>query len=288
MTFVFVVLHYLVYKDTIECVQSIINNVVINKSDNYYIIVVDNGSPNDSFSILKKELVNKKVVLLHNKENLGFAKGNNIGFKYAKEVLKADFIALINNDTIISQENWISKSIELYNKYHYAVLGPDIITADGSHQNPFYSTKWTIKTLHKARLKQQIKLLLTILGIDKLIAEKETQNKLQTYVAQNVYDTDLHGACLIFSKIYIDIFDGLCERTFLYMEEEILRLYLDIYNLHSLYSPEISIYHKEDMATKACVKIPRKRRILKYRYWINSSKVYESLLMENNERNNKC
>lgn len=280
MTFVFVILHYMVYKDTIECVNSIISNVIIAKEDMYYIVVVDNGSDNDSYSILKKELKDKRVILLQNDKNWGFARGNNIGFKFAKNSLKADFIALINNDTIISQKDWIIKAMELYREYKYAVLGPDIITADGYHQNPFPQKKWTLISLHMMRRKQQIKMLLTRFGLDAVWIERKCTSDCQKFVDRDVLNAGLHGACMIFSKEYIECFDGLCDKTFLYMEEEILMLYLDAYHLKSLYSPEIKIFHKEDMATNAAITDTKERKIRKYKYWIDSSRVYEKVYLK--------
>lgn len=278
MIFTFVVLHYMVSDETIECVNSILNNVdAVNAKLN--IVVVDNGSTNDSFSTLSKELTDEKVVLLRSQKNLGFARGNNIGYKYAKEILKSDYITLINNDTVIYQNDWIIKANELYKKYDYAVLGPDIITLDNYHQNPFYPTEWNLKSLRRARIKQRIKLILTYIGLDELFLTQEESELESAYVNYEILDADLHGACFVFSKNFIDIFDGLCEDTFLYMEEEILKLYIDMYHLHTLYSPQLTIYHKEDASTNAVSKTPRKKKIAKYKYWLESSKVLEKLLI---------
>lgn len=279
MNFTFVILHYMVYKDTIECVKSILENVESDTDHQYQIVVVDNGSTNNSISIMRDELKSDKVYFIKNDENMGFARGNNIGFRYAKEVLHSDYIALLNNDTLIKQTNWLFASEELYNTYHYAALGPDIITADGDHQNPFYPGDINVKGLRRTRKKQQFKLMLTILHLDALFRNSKPYKK-QKYISEDALNVYLHGACLIFSKDYIEMFDGLCERTFLYMEEEILKLYLDANKLVSLYSPKIKIYHKEDVVTNAVAKNTREKSIAKYRYWIESSKVFEEIYID--------
>ncbi len=282
MIFAFVILHYMVDKDTIECVNSIFNNINVKDNDEIYTIIVDNGSPNDSYEKLTKEFNNRKqIVLLHNSENIGYARGNNIGFRFAKKELNADYIVLLNNDTIIEQADWIYVASKLFEVYRYAVLGPDIITADGKHQNPLDSQKWTICLLYKKRLKQRIKYILTYLGIDKIFIRSEKEHINQKVVNSDMLDVVLHGACFIFSKLYIEEFDGLCDKTFLYMEEEILKLYLEHKKLLSLYSPRLCIYHKEDMATKAINKTARKRKLEKYRCWIDSSFVYEQIIKKN-------
>ena len=122
----FVILHYIVIDDTIECIESIFNNI---KYENYNIVVVDNKSPNSSGKILKdKYKKNDRVTVILNNENSGFAKGNNIGYKYAKAILKAQFIILINNDTIIKQNDFIDKIINTYEETKFYVLSPNIIS----------------------------------------------------------------------------------------------------------------------------------------------------------------
>jgi len=94
-----VIVNYNNYSDTIECINSIFKN----NYSNYKIYLIENGSLNESFFNLKSYLGNsKRVNLIHNKYNLGFSGGNNIGIKAA---LKdgAEYVLLLNNDTIIDQ-----------------------------------------------------------------------------------------------------------------------------------------------------------------------------------------
>lgn len=96
--FSFVILHYNTFTDTIECIDSIKKYISARSRD---IIVVDNCSPDSSGSLLKlKYAEDDEVQVLMNSENLGFARGNNVGFKYAKE-RGADFIVMLNNDTLL-------------------------------------------------------------------------------------------------------------------------------------------------------------------------------------------
>ena len=70
--FAFVILHYLTIDDTIACIDSIINNI---EYDKYTIVVVDNGSENNTGKLLKNKYSgSKKIRILLNVENLGFAK----------------------------------------------------------------------------------------------------------------------------------------------------------------------------------------------------------------------
>jgi GT2 family glycosyltransferase len=64
---------------------------------NLKVMVVDNGSTDDSVSRIK--VAYPDILLLQNEENLGFAGGNNVGIRYALE-RGADYVWLLNNDTI--------------------------------------------------------------------------------------------------------------------------------------------------------------------------------------------
>ena len=75
------------------------------------IIVVDNGSTDDSVEYMRKaydkELSSQKIRLVIAKENLGFAGGNNLGVKAAKGRL----MCLVNNDTKV-EPTWLGTLVE--------------------------------------------------------------------------------------------------------------------------------------------------------------------------------
>lgn len=117
-----VILNSLNYWDTAECVKSALKL----KSSNYKIIIVDNGSYNKSYKIIKSEFKDiKNVFVVKNTENLGFAKGNNTGIAYARNNLKCDFVFCVNNDTIFTDDNILSELLRCYRK-GIGVVGPKI------------------------------------------------------------------------------------------------------------------------------------------------------------------
>lgn len=64
----------------------------------YQVIVVDNGSKDESVLMLKKMSENwKELKLVESKKNLGFGKANNLGMKYAK----GKYILYLNSDAIV-------------------------------------------------------------------------------------------------------------------------------------------------------------------------------------------
>lgn len=95
-----ILLNYNGYKDTIDCMNSLMDIIY----ENYKIIVVDNNSTNYSQEELDKYIENKKnIVFIKSKENLGFSGGNNLGIEFALKE-KADYICLLNNDTTVEPD----------------------------------------------------------------------------------------------------------------------------------------------------------------------------------------
>ncbi len=270
MNIVFVILHYLAEKDTIECIESIEKNVIYN---NKKIIVIDNASTNESFkNIKKKYLNNKNIILIENEKNLGFARGNNVGFRYAKEKLQADFIVMLNNDTIVYQNDFVNIIIEKYKEKKFYILGPDIQTKDGYHQNPMKNRNWTEFKLVIFKIKAIIRILdLKLFAIETHILKHQKKiNELKSELQGDRENIRLHGACLIFSPDYINKFDGLNEGTFLYMEEDLLKIEMDYFNLPMLYTSELKIIHKEDVSTNMMDGTNREKDIRFLKNLINS------------------
>ena len=71
---------------------------------NFEIILVDNGSTDDSVSFVKENFPEVKIIA--NKRNLGFAAGNNQGLKIAG----GKYIVTLNNDTQV-EKSWLKNLV---------------------------------------------------------------------------------------------------------------------------------------------------------------------------------
>ncbi len=87
-----------------ECYDALLAQTI----KDFSIIVVDNGSTDDSVAYTKHHLPQANVIEL--RENTGFAKANNIGIQKALENSLCDYIVLLNNDTAI-EPNWMNSLI---------------------------------------------------------------------------------------------------------------------------------------------------------------------------------
>lgn len=237
----FVVLHYNNIDETMECLDS------LEKFDSN-IVVVSNSKDYDNLKMIEKRV--SKVII--NDENIGFAKANNIGCKYAIEHFQPDFLCVINNDVIIEQKDFIIQVDKLYKKYKFDILGPKILPEESDSCNPFYAYKTLEEVRARIRYTEKLikiyqnKFLRILLNIYLKIKAPFKKEKKITNGTQDELNVALHGCALIFSKKYYKKFnDVFYNETFLFHEEEFLALRAKENNLVMLYSPKIELYHKE-------------------------------------------
>lgn len=272
----YVILHYMALKDTIECANSILNNIDGDKQ----VIIVDNGSTNASYEKMKGIYNDdNRVHLIRNEKNIGYAQGNNIGYQYAKYRLNSDFIVLLNNDTVICQKDFSYKIQEKFEEYNYSVLGPDIETKDKKHQNPIDTVDWSFSRLFTFRIKRIVKYFISFIPFinenSPFFYEKDSY--MNSKKDMDLFDVALHGACYIFSPLYVKKYDGLFDKTFLYLEEDILKLQADYYEFLMMYTPSLTVYHKEDIATSYIHRTNKKKYRIKAKHLIKSLRLYRNL-----------
>ena len=214
---VYLVLHYITIDETTKCIENIRK---YNKKNNYEIVIVDNGSPNKtSEKLLNRYKEEKDIHVILSEKNLGFARGNNLGFKYIKERLNPDFIVMLNNDVYLLNDNFPIEIINEYKNSKFAVLGPKIYLKNNNVCNfpdkiqsiKYYKRIMRVKKILYYFNKFNIRYLFSIyLKLINVIAKKEIINS-----DIRKEDILLNGCCLIFSKEYINNFNGIDDRTFL-------------------------------------------------------------------------
>lgn len=257
--FCYIILHYQVEEETINCVKQL-NRV----KGNHRIIIVDNCSPNGSGIHLKEKYQNNPAidVILHTK-NDGYARGNNLGCKFAKEHYDPAFYVVMNNDIEINQEDFETIVTEIYERERFDVLGPDIYsTTYKVHQSPKSLKRTTIegaqklKKTYEKRMKSRVivpvRCYLKKIAILKKFRDSMHQNATGVDSQKKYYNIPLHGSCIIFSKNYMQSRkEAFFPKTFFYYEMEILDFECKKNNLKEVYDPAIRVLHHQNASTNA-------------------------------------
>ena len=118
----------------------------------FEVIMVDNGSEDDSVSFVRKHYSWVKVIPLP--QNTGFATGNNRGFEHAV----GDYIVTLNNDTR-TEPDWLENLVRVADEYQHAGMiasrictfsNPDMIDSigmgicrDGMSRGRFRNRHWS-------------------------------------------------------------------------------------------------------------------------------------------------
>lgn len=288
----YVILHYNTIEDTKKCIDSVLNISKNTKQIDISIVIVDNYSTNGSGEKLKELYKQKNITILQSERNEGFARGNNIGYKYALKNNNPDYIILSNNDIEITQRNFFEKIIEIDNEIGFDVCGPDVFAPYKQvHQNPLKIDSYTkedIQNIIKWNKRQII--IFNILKytktygimhkIKKIVNKKKIKNIL---FEKEKTDIILHGSFLIFGKRYFEEFpNGLYPKTFMYMEEAILYYLCKLKNLKLLYSPEIRVLHYEGAATRDKENSRVDKSLFEFKNTLDSANVFLNLMEEQN------
>jgi GT2 family glycosyltransferase len=107
--------------DTLACLKTL-KSIIVPQSYSFEIIVVDNASGEDHVARIRRSFPD--VNILVQKENLGFAGGNNVGIQYALGK-DSDYVWLLNNDTEVDK-NALTGLLEVFDKPDVGIAGSKI------------------------------------------------------------------------------------------------------------------------------------------------------------------
>lgn len=279
-----VVLHYQTANDTIACVDSFLKEKTENKK--LEIVIVDNHSNNNSYDKLnEKYCAIDNVYLVKTDSNLGFANGNNFGVKKLYEIHATyDYIICCNNDTFIQDTDFLNKVGQIIDETGCDVLGPDVIrVSDNAHQNPLKATDWNVRSVEKRIIEFKLKILLFSLFPFFCKDDKKNIKETSNVDANHI---QLHGSFIIFANGYLKSHrDVFYNKTFLYLEEDILFLRCKMENFIIRYDDRIVIYHNHSSATNSINKKISKRKIAFLRNQIKSLHVLKEIISDYGDKN---
>lgn len=202
------------------------------------VIIVDNASTQESFDFLSSSLPD--ALILSSIENLGFARGNNLGAEAAR-LFGAETILFVNNDiSFLGQDVAGALAARLSELENVALIGPEVVGTDGRLQSPYPRQSFAMRHL------------LPYWG--KLFYKADT---LRAKTAADFPETAVEGPCawvsgscfLVDAKAFFEagMFDP---ATFLYAEEAILSERLARVGKLSYYYPQVSVLHEHGAVTR--------------------------------------
>lgn len=260
-----VILNWNGWKDTIECLESLFQ---INYKK-YHIVLVDNGSKDDSVKIIKQYLngdikvkskffqyqtSNKplnfteitkldserkqikvinleiKITILKNDKNYGFTEGNNIGIRFALKAYTPDYILLLNNDTVV-EKDFLSKLVNFSQLNGSDILQPKI---------KYYEDL----TLNSTGIK------LDFFGFTSCRGDHEIDRcQYDTFIREHFFYAS--GACLLLKKKFLkymgdEYFD---KKLFAYHEDVDICWQARLFGFKIEYCPNSICYHKGSQST---------------------------------------
>lgn len=250
---IIIILNWNGWSDTIECLESL--SLII--YPNFKIIVLDNGSNDDSVNKIKEWIKTKgtnNIRLIENKSNLGFAGGNNVAIKYAFEKFDPDYFLLLNNDTVVDKYFLKELIAVTENDSSIGIAGPKTFFYDDPQR---FQLVWIDVNLLRGQGKH--------IGARKIDHGQFNQiNK----------DCDaVQGSCILIKKEVIKKIGMLDERYFCYWEETDFCFRAKSAGYKVAYVPEAKIWHKVSAST-------RKNKWI-HGYWIIRNTFYFMALHSN-------
>ena len=195
-----------------DCLTSLINQ----KYSNLEIILVDNGSRDDSVEFVKKRFLQVKII--ENEENLGFAGGNNVGIKSAE----GKYIFLLNNDTK-TDENCLKNLVEAAESNEkIGMAAPKIV----SFENPSVIDSAGVNIYFD--------------GMSRGKGRKETDKGQYNEVQEILLPS---GCAALYRKKMLDEIGLFDENFFAYCEDTDLGLRARLAGWKAVLSPQAVVYH---------------------------------------------
>jgi len=225
-----IILNYNNYQNTITCVNSILNN----EKKIFRLIIIDNGSTNNSFKEIELFFINLNIkykttdnldgvdtddmfILFKFTQNIGYAKGNNIGLRLGIK-LGTKYLVIMNNDIIITEPFLTDIKQILDSNKKMGLITPLLKKQDETiDRNVARKNPSTLQIVINNSFLRNVKLFSKLLDRMYLIKDtKEIEGK------ELLYADLISGSCMMMkSETFLKI-NGFDENTFLYFEENIL------------------------------------------------------------------
>ncbi len=215
----------------------------------YRIVIVNNAATEASNEMMARELggvvihdvtqtieTERHIFIISSGENLGFARGNNLGVEFITNHFDVDYLLFSNNDIALRSERAIESLIEkLSTLPDVGVIGPKVVGVDGGYQSPcLYMPFWTEMVLLQWR---------------RFIPFYRYKD-LDRSRAKEGYYYRVMGSFFVSKREDYIACGGMDPHTFLYGEEVILAERMLRIGKRNYYYPSVEILHEHGYHSK--------------------------------------
>ncbi len=201
----------------------------------WQVIVVDNASTDGSPDMVARDF--PEVQLIRSAENLGFARGNNLGIRAANPDIP--YVLLLNSDTIVKPAS-LTALVRFMDVHPTAgAVSPRLARPDGTPQpHAFGSDPTPVYLLRR--------------GFNQLILRRY----LHDWATEQLLPVDwVSGACLLVRRAAIEQVGLLDEHIFMYFEDNDWCLRIRKAGWKVYYNPQVEIIHLGGQSLKKNPKV---------------------------------
>lgn len=232
------------------------------RPDDVRIVVVDNNSGAEDVHALEQiasEYPHVELALCP--QNLGYFPGLNVGIRQLRRTFADIQHIVVGNNDLEFPPDFV-ETLQAHRDVFrsWAVVSPDLITPDGTHQNPH-----VLRPISRLRqLAWEVYFLSYSAAV--LIKWAARITKRFTVRPENSHHGMLHksagpieqgyGACYLLGPIFFEHFSGLCAPTFLMQEEFFLYEQLKCIGQMTYYDPRFLVHHHGHASTE---RLPSRR-----------------------------
>jgi len=178
------------------------------------------------------------LILIKNNANHGFAGGNNRGMAFARDIIKSDYILLLNNDTVVDKD-FLQPMVDMAQEHeNIGFIGPKTYFYHSYPEKVIQITGGGDINLKKARTFQR--------GY-----KKEEENQYNNPVQLGY----VGGSCVLVKMETLTKIGIMDERFFMYWEDTDWSYRGALQGYKSFYQPLSTIWHKHGASSKPCFEL---------------------------------
>lgn len=201
----------------------------------------------EEYEIYRYDRQGQQILYCHSGENMGYARGNNLGIQIARAAWQDPYYLVSNNDLVFERLMDLSVIDEVFSSHpEVGVIGPKVVTPAGEQQSP---RRW-LRPFDDLVRRYWISMFGGIFGGEKKKkwAEKYC-NDILTDAPSGEYAWV--SGCFLFLRAAAFEQAGMFDPyTFLYGEEMILSKRMEAAGYSVYFCPEVNVIHQHGQTTK--------------------------------------